>query len=314
MHDIQHYFLILFGPTGVGKTEVALELAQHLPSEIINSDVGQFYTPLSIGTAKPNWRSISIPHHLFDILDKPVDFTVVAYRERFLQTVSQIWQHCHLPLVVGGSSFYIHALFFPPYAGSEIVSSEYAEYDTEKAWQLLYKIDPDRAKQIHPHDRYRIERALAIWHTTGKRPSAFVPRYNPPAPYMLICLTRDRTDLYGRINARTNEMIEAGWIDEVKTLQGTDWEYFVRAKKFIGYSEILDYLEGKRDLEKTVALIQQETRNYAKRQLTFWRRLEKQLKAEQQTPNTFIETVNLTVTDLAIYIKQLSKRIESLLF
>jgi len=309
-----NYMLIFFGPTGVGKTDVALECAHHLPVEIVNIDVGQFYTPLSIGTAKPDWRNQPVEHHLFDIVDKPVDVTVIDYRKKFFETVEQIWKHHKIPLVVGGSCFYLHALFFPPRASSDFcIKERYVPGNSAQLWEQLNRIDPERAAHIHPHDTYRIKRALEIWHVTGKKPSEFIPVYDPPSPYTLICLTRDREDLYNRINTRTEIMMKEGWIDEVKSLQHTPWEQFLRTKKLIGYSEIFDYLEGKRDLQDTISIIQQETRNYAKRQLTFWRRLEKQLCEETLAPTTSIKTVDLTTTDLDLYIKQLSEQIKTLI-
>jgi tRNA dimethylallyltransferase len=310
---MQDYFLILFGPTGVGKSEIALLLSQQFPAEIVNIDMGQFYVPLSIGTAKPDWHNIPIPHHLFDILYEPVNFTVIDYRKSFLETVKQIWQRNNLPIVVGGSCFYVHALFFPPRVGEEKVLKRTYSVNDADLWKQLYEVDPERALKIHPHDIYRIKRALEIWYSTGKKPSTLVPSYNPPAPFTLICLTRDRTDLYNRIDKRTEEMLDVGWIDEVKALRGTPWEQFVRTKKFIGYPEIFDYLEGKQNLPETIERIKQETRNYAKRQLTFWRMMEKQLHNEILAPTTTIETVNLTSTPLDLYIKQLSKRLMSLI-
>lgn len=312
-NGVHNYFLVLFGPTGVGKSEIALLLSHQLPAEIVNIDMGQFYTPLSIGTAKPNWRRIPIPHHLFDILDEPVNFTVIDYRKCFLETVKQIWQRNNLPIVVGGSCFYVKALFFPPRVGAKEVFKTVCPVNDADLWKQLYEVDPERALKIHPHDIYRIKRALEIWYSTGKKPSALIPFYNPPAPFTLICLTRDRADLYNRIDKRTEEMLDAGWIDEVRALLGTPWEQFLRTKKLIGYSEILDYLEGKQNLPETIERIKQETRNYAKRQLTFWRMMEKQLRSESLAPTTTIETVNLTSTDPDLYIKQLSKRLMAVL-
>jgi len=309
---IRPYFVVLFGPTGVGKSDVAITLAEHLPCEIVNIDVGQFYVPLSIGTAKPDWQNQKVTHHLFDILDQPVDCTVVAYRELFERTIKDIWQRNKVPLVVGGSCFYVHALFFPPHIGASADEKACKDYQPDQLWQKLNEIDPLRAQKIHPHDTYRIKRALAIWHATGKKPSVFVPAYEPPADYTLICLTRDRQQLYERINKRTELMIKEGWIDEVKPLVGTEWEQFLRKKNLIGYPELFDYLEGTQPLDQIINLIQQDTRNYAKRQLTFWRRLEKQLLSQQLSPSTDIETVNLTSTNLERYIRLLSKRITSL--
>jgi len=304
--------LVLFGPTGVGKSDVALELANCFPAEIVNIDVGQFYVPLSIGTAKPDWRSQRVPHHLFDIVDQPKDCTVFAYRALLEKTILDIWKRGKLPIIVGGSCFYVHSLFFPPHVGLE-VSEEFccAEYENDSLWQKLYEIDSDRAKQIHPHDIYRIKRALTIWHATGKKPSTFVPQYKPLSDYTLICLTRDRKDLYQRINKRTETMLHHGWIDEAKSLVGTEWEPFLRKKNLIGYPELFDYFEEKNNFDSTVDRIQQETRNYAKRQLTFWRRLERQLRSQVLSQRTYIETVNLTSTDLERYINLLLMKIKN---
>jgi len=306
------YLVIIFGPTGVGKTDVALKLAQSLPAEIVNIDVGQFYTPFSIGTAKPDWKNEPVTHHLFDIINTPEDFTVSEYRKKFLEVVKEIWKRHHLPIVVGGSAYYVHSLLFPPRAGTFDSSKDFdSSDDVSMLWEKLNNIDPKRAQQINKNDLYRIKRALEIWHTTGKKPSEFEPFYDPPSPYTLICLTRDRDDLYERINNRTEQMIKAGWIDEVKSLKSTPWESFLKSKKLIGYLELLEHLDGKMDLNETISIIQQETRNYAKRQIIFWRRLEKQLKNEKLSNLTRIDTINLTSCDLDLYIKQLSEQLKT---
>src|SRR5579863_9779399 len=109
------FMLIVYGPTGVGKTDVALAIAQHIPAEIINMDMGQFYTPLSIGTAKPDWKNSPIPHHLFDIIDTPINYTVAEYRTMLYKTVQEVIGRGNLPILVGGSGFYLHSLLFPPH-------------------------------------------------------------------------------------------------------------------------------------------------------------------------------------------------------
>src|SRR5579859_8042174 len=108
------FFLVITGPTGVGKTDFALDLAQHIPSEIINADMGQCYKPLTIGTSKPDWKSQATPHHIFDVLDEPAHFSVTDYREKVLDLIHGIWSRNKLPIIVGGSGFYIKSLFFPP--------------------------------------------------------------------------------------------------------------------------------------------------------------------------------------------------------
>ena len=117
--------LIIFGPTAVGKTDFALKVAERVPAEIVNMDVGQLYTPLSIGTAKPNWRSETVPHHLFDYVDKPRNITVVEYRKILLEVLEDIWQRGKLPIIVGGSGFYLKSIFFPPCADEGVMSPDF---------------------------------------------------------------------------------------------------------------------------------------------------------------------------------------------
>ena len=183
----------------------------------------------------------------------------------------------------------------------------------QELWDELNTIDPERAQEIHPQDAYRIKRALAIWHKTGKKPSEFKPIYEPIASYRLLFLTRDRQELYRRINERVNSMIDEGWLDEVQELKGTDWENFLKRKKLIGYDDILNYLDASKpeSKEKLIETIAQKTRNYAKRQLTFWKMLEKKLAPlSKKDLQSILETVNLTDTDIGLYIKRLIKEIE----
>lgn len=307
---IHKHLVVIYGPTGVGKTDFADHLANIVHGEIINADIGQFYTPLSIGTAKPLWQKSPIAHHLFDILDEPRDLTVTQYRELVIALLEDIWQRGNVPIIVGGSGFYIASLFFPPQLPSSKKSMmvNFEGDDTKSLWDMLNKIDPERAKDIHIHDRYRIVRALEIWHNTGIKPSNYVPIYDPPSPYFMLCLTRDRKQLYERINQRVHEMIEQGWIQEVKLLLGTLWENFLKEKKIIGYDDIIRYLHGpqtNKDYEYLIETIAQKTRNYAKRQLTFWRMMQKKLAPYVAISSSSLYEVNLTIIDSQVYIKQL---------
>jgi tRNA dimethylallyltransferase len=307
--------LIVYGPTGVGKTDVALAIAQHIPAEIINMDMGQFYAPLSIGTAKPDWKNSDVPHHLFDIIDTPVNYTVTEYRTLLYKTVEEVLQRGRLPILVGGSGFYLHALLFPPQVaiGDSDISSFYPT--GTDLWSELYAIDPKRALSIDKSDEYRIKRALTIWHSTGKLPSSYAPIYQPEVDFIIIFLERDRQELKERINGRVLEMFEHGWIAEAKALIETPWKQFIQRKNLIGYSEIFDYLSSKKsdvDFRLMVNSISAQTRQYAKRQFTFWRKLEREIKKERQYTGTSIgclETVNLTNTDIHLYINELLKRL-----
>jgi tRNA dimethylallyltransferase len=308
--------IVVYGPTGVGKTAFVDELAQSIPAEIVNADMGQLYVPLSIGTAKPDWRHAPVPHHLFDVINEPVRYTVVAYRELVKKTMDAIWKKNKIPILVGGSAFYLKSLFFPPIS-NDIKETVLQEDDL---WEQLNTIDPDRASKIPKQDSYRLKRALALYQGTGAKPSEFKPVYDPPADsYLMICLTRDRKELYERIDRRVLEMFDQGWSQEVSQLLGTNWESFILEKKIIGYDDIVHYLKnGDHSYDDLLARIQKRTRNYAKRQMTFWRMLKRQLEEAlgQELEKSYrccIEEVNLTCIDLHLYIEQLQKRVKSML-
>lgn len=312
------HMLIIFGPTGVGKSDLAEQIANHIPSEIINMDVGQLYVPLTIGTAKPDWRTSSIPHHLFDEVDKPVDYSVALYRARVIERMQLIWNNGKLPILVGGSGFYLKSLLFPPTVpviapNNTLVTPE----NVMEYWATLFQIDPVRAMAIDKYDVYRVGRALNIWNATGVKPSEYQVSYDPPASYTLLFLTRSREELYGRINMRVDCMMEQGWLNEVSGLRDTEWEPFLLKKKLIGYNELLQYLHGSKTGDAwndTVTLIKQRTRHYAKRQHTFWRMLKQKLEPDivrnkSTDPYSSAESINLTLLNVDLYIKLLVQRL-----
>jgi len=310
------FVLIIFGPTGVGKSSFAEQLATHVPSQIVNCDIGQFYKPLSIGTAKPlNWKTAPIKHNLFDIIDEPKYFSVYEYRKLLFDTVETIWQQDELPILVGGSGFYLKSLFFPPFSYDVDLSSieERKKMVDKNSWELLNRIDPKRAAQIEKNDAYRVQRALEIWKDTGKKPSEYVPEFAFPSDFMLLFLTRDREELYNRIDRRLVQMLDEGWIQEVEALMGTEWEPFLEKKKVIGYDVIINYIRrGKTDAGRQQAIkeIQKKTKNYAKRQITFWRSFERHMKealamCTGMCQGSGVEGINLTLLDRDLYIKGL---------
>jgi tRNA dimethylallyltransferase len=277
--------IIIVGPTASGKTTLAEHLAAHHKGEIINADMGQFYNPLTIGTAKPLWREKPFSCHLFDIIDVPETIDVRRYRTLVRTAVDDCIKRQALPIIVGGSLFYVQSLFFPPL---EVPIQEAAfeikfEQDTDALWQLLHTIDAERAHALHPNDRYRIVRALEIWQTTQQKPSSLKPLYEVPfdVPVEIIALEPPREMLAERIYQRTTQMIyHEGWIAEAEALIDTPWETFVQERGFIGYAELFAWIrDGKnRDmLPELCALISQRTQQYAKRQVTFWHKLHKLL-------------------------------------
>jgi tRNA dimethylallyltransferase len=306
--------VIIYGPTAVGKSEAALELAAALDGVIINADVGQFYTPLSIGTAKPLLPDPSIEHHMFDCCDEPADLTVVDYRRRVSALVQESIMRRKRPIIVGGSGFYISSLFFPPSEFSGIAWSDAlvgcVQENDNKLWDVLHGIDPLRAAKIHRHDMYRIKRALSLFYQTGVAPSAYEPVYNPiDDSFLFVNFTRERQDLYDRIDKRVELMICQGWLQEVQSLIGTVWESFLLRKKLLGYDDILHFLKSGEDVDHErygalIELIARKTRQYAKRQLSFGRMLEKKLRPWCQPSQ--MSSANLTLLGLPLYIKELA--------
>lgn len=252
------------------------KIAKHVPAEIINADVGQFYTPLTIGTAKPPWKTNLTPHHLFDIINEPGDLNVLQFRAVVLDKIKDITQRGRLPIIVGGSLFYIKSLFFPPLSlqMSKQKKVSHQKINTlSSLWQQLNEIDPERASQLHSHDHYRIQRALDIWYTTGKKPSNYLPQFEPTFNTCIIGLTPTRDMLKDAISQRTISMImNEGWIEEVRSITNSSWESFLQKKGLIGYAEIFAWLktgENHQQLPDLIKRIQEQTWQYAKRQLTF---------------------------------------------
>ena len=303
------FFISLYGPTGVGKTALSELLTCSLPIEIINMDIGQLYLPFTIGTAKPTWKTQKVPHHMFDIIDEPVDCSVDKYRSLVIPLLKKVWKRGNIPVFVGGSGFYLKSLLFPPnntIKNTVIAPSKGLDSET---WDQLNTVDPKRAAAINKNDIYRIKRALTIWHTTGKKPSDYAPVFKPIANGIIVQVVRAQKELYNRIDKRTLVMMESGWPEEVRAIENTPWEGFVRRKKFIGYNDILDYLSSKQPdkiRDDVVECIQRKTRNYAKRQMTFLRMLERELSSTNQLKKKiFTLQADLTLSGPDLYINQL---------
>jgi tRNA dimethylallyltransferase len=304
---MKRFCIIISGPTGVGKSELAESLAQECGGEIINCDVGQFYTPLSIGTAKPQWKHSIIPHHLFDIIDTPRHFSVIEYREMVEKKIEDIWARNKIPFIVGGSGFYIRSIFYSSDNYFRLTLNEDTKYEllsTTLLWEKLFKIDPLRANKIHKNDRYRIIRALNLWDELGKLPSECKPLYRPLAPCITFYITREREELYKRINERVTRMLTQGWQEEVFHLSMI-WKDFIMQKKIIGYNELIDPSYDSTTLKNLIA---QRTRHYAKRQITFWKALKKDLLNEKSRYNQYHE-VSLTFSCLDLYINEMHTKI-----
>ncbi len=274
--------LAIVGPTGVGKSDLAVYLAENLRGEIINFDSIQFYRELNIGTAKPSKEEMEkIPHHLYDLLELDEEFNAARFVKEADRIIDQVLERKKLPILVGGTGLYLRALeygLFPVEISEDIRNSvrQKAEKDLQSLYQELKRLDPEYAEKISPKDRVRITRALEVIYATSKPFSQFhkehpffqKKRYN----ILKIGLNLPRKELYNRINQRVLKMIEAGWIEEVKDLLKRGYSPELKPFKAIGYKYIIKHIQGKLELQKAIKLIQRDTRRYAKRQLTWFKK------------------------------------------
>lgn len=296
------YTICVLGQTGVGKTESAEVIAHYVGGEILNMDIGQMYTKIGIGTAKPNWKANELPHHLFDILDAPIDYSVVAYRKKVLDIVQAIHARGKSAVLVGGSLFYFQSLLFALH--DEETTS--AVGNKEFSWELLHEIDQERAQEIHPKDAYRIKRALMIWYATGKKPSTQKPFWCPIIQNMsLLWLYREKEDLENRINARLVSMIREGWYEEVMALDNA-WQEFIHKKKLCGYNVVVDACRQHKmalDIDDRMH-IKKDTLAYAKKQKMFWAALKKKYFIHAEKEMSLYE-LNLTFHSIDLYLEQM---------
>lgn len=275
--------IILAGPTGVGKTHVAIELAEQLNGEIIGADSMQIYRYMDIGTAKPTVEEQArIPHHLINIRNPDEEYSAADYVRDAARTIRAIYEQGKMPLLVGGTGMYIDKLLYGIFEGpgrDDVFRQEMRTLAEQEGsltlYQKLQQVDPVTAKRLHPNDLVRIIRALEVFHLTGTPISTYQTKATVPVAQYDSCflvLTADRESLYARINARVEQMIEVGLVDEVQELYKRGYHRKLRPMQSLGYKEIGEFLAGEYDLPSTVALIQRNTRRYAKRQLTWFRK------------------------------------------
>ena len=272
------------GPTASGKTALSVALARAFDGEIINADSMQIYKNLDVGTAKPSAEERQgIPHYLLDFLSPETPYSVADFTAAADPLIRDITARGRLPLVVGGTGLYITSLlsgmaFAPEKTDPAIRARLQARADTEGGAALyaeLQRIDPDYAAQVHPNNLPRVIRALELFEATGRRMSDQRREARPAeAPYHALCLCltcRDRAVLYSRIDRRVDEMVENGVLDEARQVYDHRDAYRTAAQA-IGYKEFFPYFEGTASLTECTERLKQATRNYAKRQLTWFRR------------------------------------------
>jgi tRNA dimethylallyltransferase len=268
---------LILGPTATGKSELAVAIAEHLDGEIISADARAIYRELNIGTAKPppHLRA-RVPHHLIDLLDPTEHYDVMRFRQDVLKALEEIRARGRLPIVVGGSTLYISALTGTFFAGPKAdpqIRQRLEAQPQEHLRKRLEEIDPEAAQRIHPNDKVRTVRALEVYELTGLPISRWHKESKVPFPYKFtkIGLTLNRKILYERINARVEQMLAAGLLEEAKALKAKLTPE-MPAYRTIGYEELFQYLDGKISYDEAVRLIKKHTREYAKRQLIYFKR------------------------------------------
>ena len=279
---IQPRVIVICGPTALGKTSAAIQLAEMYNGEIIGADSMQIYKYMDIGTAKPTADEQSrIKHHMIDIIDPDEHFDARQYAVMARDTIKKLDYQNKISFVVGGTGFYIKALLsglfsFEP--GGENIRTALKEEAEIRGPAVLYarlcRQDPDAAKKIHPNDTYRIIRALEVLASTGKTLSGFHKAHgfnDRPFVVLKIGLHIPREMLYDRINKRVELMIDKGLVDEVKTLLAMGFSPESKSMQSIGYRHMVDFIKGDRAWEETVRTLKRDTRRYAKRQMTWFR-------------------------------------------
>lgn len=273
--------VIVVGPTAVGKTALSIELAKKFNGEIISADSVQIYKGLDVGSAKvTNEEADGIVHHMLDIIDPTATYSVGDYAKQAREKIEEIASRNKTPIIVGGTGLYVNGILFD--LGSTCGRSE--EYRAEleniankegkdKLYQMLQEIDPESAAALHPNQKDRIIRALEIYHLTGKKKSENKNSTESRYDYILIGLTDDRDVLYERINNRVDKMMAAGLLEEVQKLIDQGLNLSHQSMQGIGYKETYSYLTGSCSKEEFLDKLKQNSKNYAKRQFTFFKKM-----------------------------------------
>lgn len=276
---------MIVGPTGAGKTSLSLDLAERVGAEIVSADSQQVYIGMDIGTGKVTAdEQARVPHHLIDILRPDETMTAARFAARADAAIADIAGRGKPVVVVGGTMLYVRALvlglFEGPPADPELrarLSAEAAAAGSPRVlWERLETIDPDSAARIDPNDLIRITRAIEVFEATGVPLTEHHKKHDhktaePRYPVRFVGLSPERDALYARIDARVDEMIAAGWVDEVAALRAQGFDHRLKSQTAIGYTELHHHLEGSLSLDDAVPLIKRNSRRYARRQVSWYR-------------------------------------------
>lgn len=276
--------VVLTGPTAVGKTKLSIALAKAVNGEIISADSMQVYRYMNIGSAKITQDEMQgVPHHLIDVLEPWDEFNVVVFKEMCEKCLAGIYERGHIPIVTGGTGFYIQALLKDIDFTENEEDKSYREYlekmaeekGAEHLHAMLLEVDPESAEAIHANNIKRTIRALEFYHLTGEKISEHNEKEKEKGSAYNSCyfvLNDHRDRLYERIEQRIDEMLQEGLVEEVKALKEMGCHRGMVSMQGLGYKEMLAYLEGDMSLESAVEILKRDTRHFAKRQLTWFRR------------------------------------------
>ena len=289
--DYKPAVAVITGPTASGKSSAALRFAREHNGEIVSADSMQIYKEMEIGTAKPSEEEQRlVPHHLIDIVSPDEPYSVSRFRSDAVLAIDDILGRARLPVVCGGTGLYINALTLPFDLETENTDpkiraalEELSRTDPVRLYERLREADPESAKAIHPNNLKRIVRALEVYDVTG-RPKSELDREGrsrePAYDFRLYAPQMDRTLLYERIDRRVDQMLEEGLLDEAERLLGK-YPRDLISMQAIGYKELYPYLDGEQSLEESVRILKRDTRRFAKRQLTWFRRDDRIRPAEE---------------------------------
>ena len=276
--------IVLTGPTASGKTALSIELAKAIGGEIISADSMQVYRQMDIGTAKIRPEEMEgIPHYLVDVLEPDDPFNVVVFQQMAKAAMKKIRENGHIPIIVGGTGFYIQAIlndidFKENEDGgyrSHLEAMAASDGGPERLYEMLKEVDPKSTEKIHCHNTKRVIRALEYFHQTGQKISEHneqESRKESPYNFAYFVLNRPREVLYERIDQRVDQMMEEGLVQEVRRLKDRGYDRSLVSMQGLGYKEILAYFDGELSLEEAVYILKRDTRHFAKRQLTWFKR------------------------------------------
>lgn len=301
--------LVIGGPTAVGKTELSIDLAKRLNGEIISADSMQIYKYMDIGSAKVSKGEMNgVVHHLIDVVDPSINFSVADYKEQGEKAIKEIISRGKLPIIVGGTGLYINSLTcnmtFTEAEKDEDYRRELErlaeEHGNNYIHEMLKEIDPISYNEIHANNRKRVIRALEVYKLTGNPFSSYNAGedfYKSEYDVHYYVLTMDREKLYERINLRVDIMMEKGLLEECIKLKEMGYTSSMQSMQGIGYKEILYYLEGNVKLQEAINMIKQGSRNYAKRQLTWFRR-DKRVTFLDKDKLSYVEILEKVIGDI----------------